>query len=75
MVDHETLEFGDDFLMTTKLEIGLDPILVSQDSHLFETRDLGFQGGLIRQVGQRRPPPERQGSGQCRASRCHIARA
>ena len=45
-------------------EVGLDPLLQADQAQLLEPRDLGLGEGLVAEVGEGRPPPQRQGGPQ-----------
>ena len=61
MPRQEWLEFPERPRMFARCQQPLDPIPLRLDPELVQAGRLGEQRRLIRQVGQRRPPPERQG--------------
>ena len=56
----QQLELGDELGTRAEREIRLDPLLQGLDPELLEPRDLGLRPGLVGELGQRRPSPERE---------------
>jgi hypothetical protein len=56
----ERLELGHEIGVTAGGEIGVDPLLERGDPHLLHPRDLGLGESLVREVGERRPAPQRE---------------
>ena len=60
MLDHEGLQLADELRVPAGGEIGVDALLECRLTQLLEARDLDLREGLVLQVGQRVPAPERQ---------------
>ena len=63
--------------MTAKLDFRLDPVLEGSQPELVEARDLVLQEALEREVGERRPAPQRErvaqsGRALCRRQRPYV---
>ncbi len=56
----ERLELRDHLCLAAELEVGLDPFLESREAELFEPCQLTRKPERVRNVGKRRPPPERE---------------
>jgi hypothetical protein len=50
--------------MTTQTQVRLNSILETRRARLLQARDFRLREGLIREVGQRRPPPQRERAAQ-----------
>jgi hypothetical protein len=57
---HECLQLGDERTVVSELELRLEQLLASGGAKLFEARNLGLRERLERELGERRPTPERQ---------------
>src|SRR5262245_9958750 len=51
--------------MVSEPEVCLDPLLESRNAKLLQTSDLALRERLVREVGERRTPPEGECSAQC----------
>ena len=58
MLPHEPFQFADHVRMTTRGELGVDPLLDRGQSQLLQPHDLGLGERLIREIRKRRPPPQ-----------------
>ena len=54
------LQLGHELDVAAEREIGVDPFLQRHESKLLEPRDLCLREGLVGEVGERRPAPERE---------------
>ena len=55
-----TLQFADDLGGASFGKVAFDPLLEAGEAELLQTRDLGLSKALIRELGQRWPPPKSQ---------------
>ncbi len=62
----ERLELGHDRGVTAHRDLGRDPMLGRRQPQLLEPRGLAPEGGLLRDVGERVRPPQRERVGQGR---------
>ncbi len=60
MVTHQSLELRDELSLPAERKVGFDSLLERGETKLFQSRDLGLGEGLIGQVRERWPAPERQ---------------
>jgi len=56
----ERLELCDELVLAPAFEVSLDPLLEDAETLLLEAPDLALREGLVGEVGERRPSPERQ---------------
>ena len=56
----ERLELAGDLRMAAEREVRVDAVLERRDPQLLQPRDLGLEGRLVGQVGERRPAPQRE---------------
>jgi hypothetical protein len=68
----QRLELAGDLGVPAEREIGLDPLLERRDVQLHQTSDLRLRERLVREVGERRPTPQRQCLAQHPRSRLGI---
>ena len=64
----ERLELRDERVLAAESEVGVGAILERRETELFQPRDLALCEGLVPQVGQRLPAPERKRLAQIRSS-------
>ena len=64
----EGLELGDDVRVTAQLDVRRDPLLVRDEAQLVQPADLGLRPVVERELGERRPAPEREGAEEQRAA-------
>src|SRR5436309_7892064 len=64
MPRNERLQLRNDLGRPPEREIGLDPVLERRDVELVEPGDLVLREALVREIRQRRPSPEREGTPQ-----------
>ncbi len=65
------LQLGHELDVAAEREIGVDSFLQRHEPKLLEPRDLRLREGLVREVGERRPAPERKRLAQSRRrTRC-----
>ena len=57
----ESLELGDERVLTPEGEVRFDPGFERSQAELLQTRDLALREGLEREVGECRSPPEGEG--------------
>ena len=74
----QRLELADHVGVPAERELGLDQLLERHHAQIFEPGDLGLRESLVREVGQRRAPPERERplerrNGALRATGCQLA--
>ena len=56
----QLLELGDQFAVPAERQLRLDPLLESGEAQLLQPGDLARGERLVREVGQRRSPPQRE---------------
>ena len=64
MLGDQRLELADHLVVAAEPEVGLDPVLVRDESQLLEPRDRALGEGLVAQVRQSGPAPEGEPLGQ-----------
>ena len=66
----ECLQLADNLGVPAELELGLDPLLERAEPQLLEAGDLALRKGLVGQVAESGPAPERErlAEGCCRGS-------
>jgi hypothetical protein len=69
VLEDERLELADELGMSPEREIRVDSLLERGEPQLLETSDLDLREGLVREVGERGTPPERQ----CLAEAVRVA--
>jgi len=57
---HQRFQLDDHVLVTTQLEVGLDPVLEGGQTKILEPPDLVLRERLVGEVGQRGAAPERE---------------
>ena len=72
MLRHEPLERGNDVDVAPEGELRLHPTLEREDPQLLEPRDDRRERRLVREVGERRPPPEEKRLGEGVGGPCGI---
>ena len=60
MLRHERLELADQLGVPSAGQVGLDAVLEQREPQLLEPADLALGERLIREIGERRPAPERE---------------
>jgi hypothetical protein len=60
MVGAQRLQLRDELGVTSQRQVGFDPLLERDQPELFQTRDLGGDEALVREVGKRGAAPERE---------------
>src|SRR5262245_33413101 len=62
MLPHEGLELADQLGVAPQRQVGVDARLHAGEAQLLETRDLGLGEGLVEELREGGPAPERQPS-------------
>lgn len=60
MLFHQSLELADELGVKPSVEVPLDPALEAGEPELLEARDLRLREPPVRELGERRPAPERK---------------
>ena len=60
VVADECLELADDVAVAPELEVGVDSLPMDDEPQLFESPDLRLREVVKRELGERRPAPERE---------------
>src|SRR4029453_17388776 len=70
----QRLELRDELDLPAELEVCLDPLLERDEPELLESRDLALGKGLVQEVRERGPAPERERLAQSRLRRLRALR-
>ncbi len=60
MASSQILQLRDDLRLTTEVEIGIDPVLCRCEPQLLQPGDLGLSEGLVHEICESGPPPQRK---------------
>ena len=66
MLGDQRTELADELGVAAERKVGLDPFFEREQAQLLQARDLGDEGALVGEVGQRVAAPERKRLAQLR---------
>jgi hypothetical protein len=58
MLRRQGLQLPDELALPPEREVGLDPVLDRRQPQVLDARDLWLGEGLVRELPERRPPPQ-----------------
>ena len=61
MLRNESLQLCGDLGVMPTIQVGVDPLLETLEAQLAQARDLVLREAVVRDIGERRPTPEREG--------------